>query len=421
MNRLDSDTRVPMSSAGRQLLLSYDFPPIGGGIARLTGELARRYPAGTLLVSTGRHAGSAQVDEQLPNRVDRVGIQSTRLRTFQGLLLWSHRTSRLARAFEPGVAWCGNLKPAGFPALWLHRREGIPYGIMLYGSELLLLQHRIRASRGKRLASRLIFRHAAVLVAISEWTRRLCLDVLAELGWPGGEIEVRTIPLGTDPQHFRPGLDTSSARARYGLDGGRWLLTVARLVGHKGIDMGLRVVAALRATHPDLRYAIVGSGPLQSELEALARELGVADRVRFLTGVPDADLPLLYNCAELYLGLSRPEGLLSEGFGISLSEASACGIPVVGAQAGGIPDAVRDGVTGVLVDSTDLQAVVGLVQSLLQDRERAQRLGAAGRKAVEDYFNWDRVTADLRAVGEEFGARTSRSEIQGVPLPGRSP
>jgi phosphatidylinositol alpha-1,6-mannosyltransferase len=389
----------------RQLLLSYDFPPIGGGIARVTGELARRYPPGSLLISTGRYPGSAAVDAQLPNQVDRVGIRSTRLRTLQGLVLWSRRARRLARAFQPGFVWCGNLKPAGFPALWLHRREGIPYGLMFYGSELLLLQQRIRNSRLKRAAAELTLRNAAVLVAISDWTRRLCLEVLSEIG---SRADVRTIPLGTDPVHFRPGMDTRTVRARYGLDNRRWLLTVARLVGHKGIDTGLRVLAALRDAYPDLRYAIVGSGPTQPQLEKLACQLGIMDSVRFLTGVPDDDLPAIYNCAEIYLGLSRPEGLLMEGFGISLSEASACGIPVVGARQGGIPDAVREGETGLLVDSTDLSAVIEGVQALLQNQQLARELGRGGRRAVESYFNWDRVTADVRRTGQEF-ARVTRA------------
>ncbi|HEY4648652.1 MAG TPA: glycosyltransferase family 4 protein [Gemmatimonadales bacterium] len=390
----------------RHLLISYDFPPMGGGIARMMGELAQRYPAGSLLISTGRVPASAERDTQLPNRVDRVAIKSTRLRTIQGLVLWSHRVWRLGRSFAPGFVWCGNLKPAAFPALWLRRREGIPYGIMLYGSELLLLQQRIRTSRRKGAAARAILREASVLTACSDWTRRLCLDVLDELGWKSGEGEVRTIPLGTDPLRFRPGLDTGAARARYGLDYRRWMLTVARLVGHKGIDTGLRVLAALRETHPNVGYLIVGSGPMQSRLEALAQELGVAERVRFLTGVPDTDLPLLYNCAELYLGLSRAEGLLIEGFGISLSEASASGIPVVAGTIGGMTDAVQDGVTGLLVDSRDVPKVIATVRSLFDNPELIRRLGQAGRKAAEEYFNWDRVTADVRRTGEEFAAGT---------------
>jgi phosphatidyl-myo-inositol dimannoside synthase len=393
----------------RQLLLSYDFPPIGGGIARLTGELAQRFPAGSLLVSTGRVAGSEAVDSALPNVVDRARIRSTRLRTVQGLLVWSHRVQRLARAFQPGFVWCGNLKPAGFPALWVRRREGIPYGIILHGSELLLLRHRIHRSPRKRVAARLALRHATVLTAVSAWTRALCLEVLEEIGLGTADTQIRTIPLGTDPLHFRPGIDTSDVRSRYGLEGGRWLLTVARLAVHKGIDTGMRVLMALRDEHPDLRYAIVGSGSKQAELEALATSLGVIDRVRFLTSVPDRDLPALYNCAELYLGLSRPAELLIEGFGIALVEASACGIPVVGGLAGGIPDAVRDRDTGLLVDSTDLGAVVHVVRSLLADRDLRTRLGEGGRRAVETYFNWDRVTEDIRRTGEEFGDLSGRA------------
>jgi phosphatidyl-myo-inositol dimannoside synthase len=385
----------------RQLLATYDFPPMGGGISRMMGELAQRYPAGTLLVSTGSHPGSEAVDASLPNRVDRIGVPSSRLRTVQGLLAWSHRAGALAQSFRPRFVWCGNFKPAGYPALWLRRRERIPYGIFLYGSELLLLRSRVGSWR-KSVAAKAILRQASVLVTISAWTRQLCLDVLAELGWGPGAFDVRTVPLGTDPRRFQAGLDTSEVRARYGLENGRWLLTVARLAAHKGVDTGLQVVSNLRRDHPDVRYAVVGSGIKLEQLQALARELGVADRVRFLTDVPDADLPALYNCAEIYLGLSRPAELLIEGFGISFSEAAACGIPSIGGQAGGIPDAVKDGETGILVDSTDPKAVSQTVRFLLEDRALARRMGHAGRRAVERYFNWDRVTADIRAIGDEL-------------------
>jgi phosphatidyl-myo-inositol dimannoside synthase len=384
------------------MLASYDFPPMGGGIARMMGELAMRYPAGTLLVSTGSQDGSEAVDTDLPNRVDRIGIQSSRLRTIQGLFVWSRRARALAQAFRPRFVWCGNFKPAGYPALWLRRREGIPYGIFLYGSELLLLRERMARSRRKNIAAKAILRHASVLVTISTWTRRLCLEVLAELGWDPEHFDVRTIPLGTDPRRFQPGLDTTDVRARYGLGEGRWLLTVARLAAHKGVDTGIQVLADLKRDYPDLRYAIVGSGIKLGQLQAFAHDLGVMDRVRFLTDVPDADLPALYNCAEIYLGLSRPAELLIEGFGISFSEAAACGIPAIGGQAGGIPDAVKDGETGILVDSTDPATVGGVVRCLLEDPALGRRMGHAGRRAVERYFNWDRVTADVRAIGEEF-------------------
>jgi phosphatidylinositol alpha-1,6-mannosyltransferase len=388
-----------------QMLLTYDFPPMGGGIARMMGELARRYPAGTLVVSTGRYEGGPEMDAGLANVVDRAGVASSRLRTLHGLLAWSRRATDLARAVHPEFVWCGNLKPAGYPARWVRQRVGIPYGILFYGTDLLLLQRRIRRSAVKRQTARALISCAAVLVAISRWTRDLCLSVLDELGLDRGRLDLRTVPLGTDPARFHPGIDPSSVRSRYGLDQGRWLLSVARLTPHKGIDTGLRVLAQLRERYPDLGYAVVGSGEQLPALQEMARNLGVADRVRFLTAVPDSDLPGLYNCAEIYCGLSRLTEEAAEGFGISLVEAAASGVPVVAGRSGGVPETVHEGETGLLVDPGRPDQVCGALQSLLDDRTLAGRLGAAGRRAVETYYNWDRVTADLAGIGHEFGTR----------------
>lgn len=376
----------------------------------MMGELAKRYPPGTLVVSTGWHQGGAEVDASLANRVDRLEIPSRRLRTVQGLLRWSHRAVGLARSVHPEFVWCGNLKPAGYPARWIRRRVGTPYGILLYGTDLLLLRDRIRHSALKRTWARTLIGAASVLVAISRWTRDEASSLLTDLGLNRRGIDVRLLPLGTDPEHFRPRIDSSAVRARYGLAEGRWLLTVARLVAHKGIDTVLHVLAALREQYPDLRYMVVGRGDRLSHLEGLARDLGVADRVRFLTDVPDSDLPGLYNTAEIYLGLSRPAGLMVEGFGISLSEASASGIPVIAGSGGGIPDAVRDGETGLLVDADGPEAAIAAARLLLGDRELARRLGAEGRRAVETYYNWQRVTTELAGIGHELG-KSSRQEV----------
>jgi phosphatidylinositol alpha-1,6-mannosyltransferase len=222
------------------------------------------------------------------------------------------------------------------------------------------------------------------------------------LGLKQAAPAVRVVPLGTDPEVFRPDLDTRAVRSRYHLDEGRWLLTVARLAAHKGIDTGIRVVAALGHEIPALRYAVVGSGVQKARLEALAESLGISSRVRFLDQVPDSDLPALYNCAELYLGLSRTTELMAEGFGISLAEASACAVPVVAGTGGGTSDAVCHGETGLLVDTDRPEPAIEAVRLLLGDDDLARRLGQGGRRAVEQHYNWNRVSADLHRIGSEF-------------------
>jgi phosphatidylinositol alpha-1,6-mannosyltransferase len=174
------------------------------------------------------------------------------------------------------------------------------------------------------------------------------------------------------------------------------------------MDTALHVLAQVAPDYPDLAYAVVGSGAELAPLEKLSRTLGVADRVRFLSQVPDHDLPALYNCAEVYLGLSRLMDQRVEGFGISLVEASASGVPVVAGNSGGVPDAVRDGVTGFLVNPEHPGEAGVALRRLLDEPALALRLGAAGRHAVETYFNWDRVAAEIASIGHEYGRLRQR-------------
>ncbi len=366
------------------------------------GELALRYPPHSLLVSTGRHAGSEASDRRFPQAIDHVGIRATRLRTLNGLALWTARAGALARRSGAAFAWCAELKPAGYPARWLSARHAVPYGVIVHGTELLLLQAKMHRSRFKRWTARQLLGGAAVVVANSRWTAALARTVLDALGRPTLARDVRVVPLGTTPSHFRPGIDPRSVRAKYGLDGGPWLLTVSRLDTHKGIDTAIRALPAVRAAFPTVRYAVAGVGSHRPEFERLVATLGLGDAVRFLGFVADDELPALYNAADLYVGPSRRYDLLAEGFGIALVEASACGLAVLAGNSGGVPDAVRDGETGLLVDPDDPAAVTVGITRLLGDPALGRRLGDAGRRAVETYYNWDRVARDLIAIDREF-------------------
>jgi len=380
---------------------------MGGGIARLHSELAKRFPRGDLVVSTPADPDAPEVDGALPAIVDRLPFGARRTKTLPAVLFWARRAASLARQHRVGFVHCGNVKPAGYPARWVYERQHIPYGIFFYGADLLSEQHKIRHSRLKRRTARVIMGGAAVLMTISAWTRDLALSLLGDLGLDGHGRRVRVVHLGTDPTWFRPGVDVTAVRERFALPdrGGRWLVTVARLQEHKGMDTVIRALPAILAGAPDVRYAVAGAGPDRERLEQLAQELGVGDRVRFLGGVGDQDLPAFYNLASVYVGASRRAGRLGvEGFGISLVEASACGLPVVAGNSGGIPDAVRDGETGFLVPPEDPAALAAAISRLLADAGLASRIGAAGRRAVETYYNWDRVVRDLRAIEAEVTA-----------------
>ena len=367
------------------------------------GELAKCYPPGSLIVCTGEVPGGEAADQQLVNQVDRLALPSSRLRSLPGLLRWSRRSAALASRLPIEFIWCGNLKPAGYPARWVRVRLGVPYGILLHGGDLLILRRQAERSGIKRRTARALLASASVLVTNSLHTAALCRAILNDLQLQAAEGRVHTVPLGTDPQAFRPGLDQTAVRRRFGLEGRRWLLSVARLTRHKGIDVGIRVLGLLVREYPDLGYAVAGTGDELAALQRLTASLGLSERVRFLGHVPDADLPQLYNSAEIYLGLSRLMEQRVEGFGISLTEAAACGLPVVAGRTGGIPDAVGDNETGLLVDPEQPDQAAAAVKTLLDNPTLARRLGAAGRRRVEEYYNWGRVALDLAHLGHAYG------------------
>ena len=384
----------------KTFLLTDEFPPLVTGISRLMGEIARRYPRGELLVSTGQHRDASETDGGFDGvTIDRMPISTRSLRGFVELLYWSRRVVSLARIHKPRFAWVDSVRPGSYPAKWAHERVGMNYGVLVHGGDLLKELHQIHHTPFARKTGRALLRSAAAVVANSNWSREQAQKVLRELGLDPLAEHVRVVPLGTDPEQFRPGIDPRDVCTRYRLNGGRWALTVARLEPYRGIDTALRAVARVRKQGIDLHYAVVGVGKKHNAYRKLAAKLKIGDAVRFVGAVPDADLPALYNAAEVYLGVSRTDkGTRVEGFGISLAEAAACGLPVITGSAGGLAESVHDGETGLVVDPDEPDTVVAALGRVLEDQLFARRLGQAGRKAVETYFNWDRVIRDLREI-----------------------
>lgn len=368
----------------------------------MMGEVASRYAADTLLVSTGTWPGSEASDPRFHQTIDRVPVRAKRLRTLNGLFRWTRRADALVRRAAPGFVWCDEVKPAGYAAAWLNARHNLPFGVIAHGADFLLLEAKIGRSAFKRWTARRILARCTVVVANSRWTADVVRVVLDSLGCHALAADVRVVHLGTTATTFHPGVDPEPARRAYGLYGGPWLLTVARLDFHKGIDTVIRALPAIRAAFPTARYAVAGIGSRRASLERLVTDLGLEDAVRLLGFVPDQDLPALYTAADLFLLVSRRYDLLVEGFGISIVEASASGLPVIAGRSGGIPEAVREGETGMVVEPDDPAAVANAAIRLLGDEALRRRVGAAGRAAVEAYYNWDRVAADLLRIDQEF-------------------
>jgi phosphatidylinositol alpha-1,6-mannosyltransferase len=387
------------------LFVTQDYAPDLGGMARRHVELCRRFgddDETTMSVSTVAAKGAAELDAGENHRIYRQPFPFAKAKKLSNQIRWARwLTSRRAPPFD--VLHCGNIKPAGYPVAWAHHQRRTPYLVYVNGRDLLVERAKCSRSRVKRRTARYILGQASGIVGTSKWVGHLASEVMGEVGIVNPP-PVAALDLGTDPVHFHPSRDTGALRRRWGVGDAPIVLTVARLVPHKGQDMGIRALSMLARDFPALRYIVVGEGPDEARLRALAQELGVAGRVGFVGPMRDDELPEAYATSTIYLGASRVDQEVSvEGFGISFLEAAASGIPSVAGDSGGVRSAVRDGETGILVPPTDAEAIVEALQSLLLNPERRARMGRAARHAVETHYNWDRVARDTR----EFAARVT--------------
>lgn len=390
----------------KHLFVTQDYAPDRGGMARRHVELCRRFADATnsMAVSTVANPEAAQFDAAEDYTIARQPFGFSRANRFTNQIRWAR--SIVTDWTDVDAIHCGNIRPVGYSVYWAHRRLGIPYLLYVNGGDLLR-ERRKSASHLKRLTAKEIFSRAAGVVATSSWVAKLSADVMREVG-VRNPPPVAAIGLGTDPVHFSPARNSGFLRERWGIGDAAVLLTVARVVPHKGQDVGIRVLAELREEFPGLRYVLVGDGHYEDELRRLAAELGVAGRVIFAGNLSDDELPEAYATSTVYLGLSRIDREINaEGFGISFLEAAASGVPSVAGDSGGVSSAVLDGETGFLVSPTDIGAAASKVRMLLTEPSLRKAMGAAGRAAVETHFNWDRVARDTRKFTLDMISRSA--------------
>lgn len=394
----------------RHLFVTQDYGPDLGGMARRHVELCRRFAPDEVVVSTVASSRAGAFDDAERYPIVREAFPFSAAKRFVNQLRWSESLVRHVRAGAQ-VLHLGNVRPCGYAAWTAAWRTGVPYVVYVYGGDVLHDFRKTRASRIKRMGSRAIFGSARGVVAISDWTADITRALLAELQL-ASPPPVRVIELGTDPAQFGAERDRGRLRARFGIGDAPLLLTVARLVPHKGQDVAIRALARLVAEVPRLTYLIVGGGDDGPRLTALAAELGVADRVILAGTLSDDEIAEAYATATVYLGLSRVDrGVHAEGFGISFVEAGASGVPSVAGDSGGVRSAVRDGQTGLVIPPEDVDRATAALRLLLSDEDLRRRMGAAARFAVETHYNWDRVARETLGFVHEVtsgGVRTAR-------------
>ncbi|MBI5734067.1 MAG: glycosyltransferase family 4 protein [Candidatus Kerfeldbacteria bacterium] len=345
------------------LLITNDYPPCFGGVARYYQGLATYLPGLTVLTNI-----SSPLKE--PNVIRRPLFNSWFWPRWLPLL-WLVPFYKLVKGADLLAA--GQILPIG-TALWLINKVfGWPYAVVVHGYDLGLAKQTSR----KRWLAKQVLAQASLVVANSEFTKSLAVSLGArpectQVIYPCGDLKFDKISQ-TEIEEFKRHWKVSDSPV---------ILTIARLVKRKNVAAVIRAVGELQSEFPNLRYLIIGDGPERDDLEKLAKATGAG--IEFLGEVSDNDLMLWYKTCDLFVLTPRGDAVDIEGFGIVYLEAQAAGKAVVASAVGGVPEAV--GSAGRLIKvEADL---VMVLRELLNSPGLRKQLGISGLERVADQFNW---------------------------------
>jgi phosphatidyl-myo-inositol dimannoside synthase len=376
------------------LLVSNIFPPKTGGSGRWFWEIYRRLPRENFLVAAGEHPDAPAFDATHNLRVTRLPLEMrnraiSNWRSLKHYVRTVRAVRRLAKQENVGMIHAARPLSEGLVARMVRLRTGIPYCCYTHGEDINIAT----TSRELKWLTRRVLRIANAVIANSNFTRDLLLN-----DWGIPPERVRLLHPGVDCEYFRPAPPDAEVRKRLGWEGRQVILTVGRLQRRKGQDVMIEVVARLRERFPNVLYAVVGDGDERPRLNDIVARLGVAPHVQFLGEVKDSELLHCYQQCDVFALPNRAVGKDVEGFGMVLLEAQACGRPVLTGASGGTAETMRNGETGVVVACDRADEPATALAQMLDDGEKLDRMGRAGREWVGGKFNWPALASEARGV-----------------------
>jgi glycosyltransferase involved in cell wall biosynthesis len=363
------------------LLVNYEYPPLGGGggiaMMEIAEELATRHSVHVLtsgapgLEAVSRHPSVDLTVHRAPvlaRRHDRATASFLSMLGFlpSGIRLGNRLFDQLQ--FDVVNTWFAI--PSGVTGGWLAKKHRVPHVLTVIGGDIYdpskwYSPHHFSPSGS---AVKWALRHADEHVAISSDIANRTREYFRF------DKNIDVIPLGIRKPRFG---EVTREHLKL-LPGRRYIVTVGRLVRRKDYPTLIRAISVLDRADVDL--LMIGDGPEHQNLQALANELGVGDRVRFLGFVSNEVKYQVLANSDLFVLAS-----LHEGFGVVYLEAMFCGLPIIAANQGGQVDILDDGTTGGLVDIGNVEQMASAIRTLIDDPDLRSKIGHANRIRAENY------------------------------------
>jgi glycosyltransferase involved in cell wall biosynthesis len=317
---------------------------------------------------------------------------------FHGSASAVRRLNTMLEDIDPDVVVFGHMDLRLYPFALSLLRKRIPYVIIAHESEI----YRFACRTNESVRKKMMLRGARWIAANSHHTRRI-----AQM-WELSDEQVRIIYPPVSQVAIRLGRQAHKRNDNEQLK----LVTVCRLVKPKAVDVVLHALKLLKERSVPFRYVVAGDGPERHSLEALAAEHGISGCVRFQGYVEDAEKWQLLSESDIFVLPSRVDPRVQhEGFGIAFIEAAAFGLAAVGSNAGGIPDAIVDGETGMLVPQDSAPDLADALQSLYENPAMRQEMGRRGMERAKQFS----PAAIAARFEEELFGQAEKNRVH-VPL-----
>ena len=268
--------------------------------------------------------------------------------------------------------------PEGLVGFLSKKEARKPLIVTVHGYDILVepsIGYGVRLSRRMDAIVKRVLKDADAVITASKATFKEVYRIVGKID------RVHLIPNGVDTERFNPNLDRSYIRRKLKI--GEDSVVVFALRSHApryGLEYLIRAVPMVIKKRHDVVFVIGGDGPLKKYHERLAADLGV--KIIFTGKIPCSEVPYYYAMSDIVVVPS-----LQEAFGLVVSEAMACGKPVIGTNVGGIPDQIIDGYNGFLIPPRNAKEIAEKILWLVENPEEAKRMGMNGRKVVEEKFD----------------------------------
>ena len=369
----------------KTLIITLEYPPQAGGIASYVYNYVKHANPESVVVYAPPLPRAEELDKESPWKVYR--------RRPYWFLVWPHwlrlffQIWGIIRREKITRMDIHQALPVGYVGYLMKKLVKIPYTIFLHGTDVTLAtRDSLKLKNFKKVCE-----EAERIVVNSEFLKKKLLERVEAIA---PVVVVYPCPADNFLSVVSPE-KIAKMKEHLALQGKKIIVTVARMVEGKGYPHAIRMLPEILKEVPNVVWLMIGLGPKQQEIFDAVHKHYLQNVVRFLGQISFAELPVYYQASDVFALLTHPDDGAEEGWGTVFLEAAASGLPVVAGRSGGVEEAVKDGVTGFVVDVHQDKAVIKAISDLLKNPERSRQMGEAGKKRVREQFTWNNQLAKL--------------------------